>query len=266
MLISASQTAWAAAGSPAHEHAMPANGCCATCGAALKSGVSIARVETPTTSGHADLFRFGGEHVCEACAWLFGAGKGRPGNYIAYGDKIEYVTISLESVVADKRPWLHVLREIADLHDDTPIAGVMTTDVKPRLWHRVNSATIGDFGLYVHCLDYDVSEFRRFDLRACLDAIAAIIPALRVGFSKASVYFGLWRDYARASRDIDATARFESAIAPIRTQPHFLPALIAAGVTKGDKQDVKPRRPDRDDDAAATSCGAADANQSGLFQ
>lgn len=86
--MSATLHAWAAAGSPPPPYdAAPGAGPCATCGAETTAGVSLDQIETPTTSGHADLFRFGSQHVCPGCAWLFAAGKGRPGNYIAYGHR-----------------------------------------------------------------------------------------------------------------------------------------------------------------------------------
>lgn len=230
--------AWRAAGSPVvdlpHESVSVH---CATCGALISTGVPISEIETPTTAGHADLFRFGSHAVCDGCAWLFMAGKGRPGNFIAYGGMLEYTVISLNSVVADKRPWLHVLRDLSVLPADVPVTGVMTTDVKPRLWHRARLASVGRFGLYVHAPEYDVSEWRDFSLRDCLDAIDVITQALASGYSKASCYFGLLRDFARASKDPDAALRMEHDLAAIRTAPHFLPALIAAGITKENRNE-----------------------------
>lgn len=87
---------------------------CATCAAAITHGVPLTQIETPTTANHADYFRFGSKHVCPACAWLFDAGKGRPGNYIATPGRMEYAVISLESVVTDKRPWLRIYDQAAD--------------------------------------------------------------------------------------------------------------------------------------------------------
>lgn len=165
----ASQLAWTAAGSPAHGYASEcASTICATCAMPISDGVHLSEIETPTMANHADYFRFGSKHVCHACAWLYGLGKGRPGNYIATPSVLEFVVISLESVVADKRPWLAVFRDLVQLPGDTPAAGVMTTDVKPRLWPRVRLATIARFGLYLHAPDYDVSEWRAFDLHVCL--------------------------------------------------------------------------------------------------
>jgi hypothetical protein len=256
-----------AAGSP--EHGLPTVQTpivCATCGSRAPRGVPIGAIETPTTSGHAELFRFGGGHVCDACAWLFQAGKGRPGNFITYGTMVEYTVISLESVVTDKRPWLHVLRDLAALPPDTPVTGVMTTDVKPRLWHRARLATVGAMGLYVHAPEYDVSEWVRFDLAACLDAIEHIIDALKAGYSKASCYHGLLRDYARASRDIECAMTLDARLGAHRGQPHFLPALIAAGVTKEERSHVKGTQPDTRLEPGAAARDRDDQAQLGLFQ
>lgn len=239
-MTSASNSTWLAAEKPQSIYKQIAlDSVCATCGMTIDQGVDLKQIETPTTANHADYFCYGTQHVCPACAWLFAAGKGRPGNYIAYGGTLEYTVISLESVVDDKRPWLHVLRDIAALPGDTPIAGVMTTDVKPRLWPRVKLATVASFGLYLHVNDYDVSEFRRFNLVECLDTINIMLPILATGFSKSSLYHGLFKDHARASKHLQHVASWESQLLTMRGLPHFLPALIAAGVTKGDKHDVK---------------------------
>ena len=265
--MSASVLTYTAAGRPAHSYTSePAAGVCATCGTAIVSGVPLAQIETPTTADHASYFRFGSRHVCDACAWLYGAGKGRPGNYLATPGGYESTVISLESVVEDKRPWLTVLRDLLELAPATPVAGVMTTDVKPRLWPRVRLATIGAFGLYVHCPDYDVSEWRVFDLAACLAVVDLMIPPLTAGFAKASLYHGLWRDHARASRDPMQTAAWETALSAHRAAPYYLPAVIAAGVTKEMKRDVKQSgRPAVDTHPAATRGDQHRPTQLGLF-
>lgn len=264
---SASLHAWRAAGCPDHPYTEePTAAPCATCGTMTDKGIALAQIETPTTSGHADLFRFGTRHVCPACAWLFAAGKGKPGNYIAAGSSFEYAVISLESVVEDKRPWLDILRSIAELPADTPVAGVMTTDVKPRLWHRARAATIGRFGLYLHCPDYDVSEWRSFDLMDCLALIDTITAPLSSGFAKASIYHGLLRDYARASKDMAQAFAWEAEISAHRHLPHFLPAIIAAGVTKEQKRDVKPiARPVEHTEPTAALGDQPHQTQLGLF-
>lgn len=269
--MSASQHAWKAAGQPAHQYAEePADTVCATCAAPIMSGVPLAQIETPSTANHADYFRFGSKHVCPACAWLFDAGKGRPGNYIATPGAMEYTVISLESVVTDKRPWIEVLADVAALPPETPVAGVMTTDVKPRLWPRVRLATVARFGLYVHAPDYDISEYREFSLAACMALIGLMIAPLTAGYAKASLYNGLFRDHARTTRDPARAMAWDALLATHRSQPHFLPALIAAGVTKETKQDVKPAarpaaRPAANPQPAPAGGHQHDQAQLGLF-
>lgn len=214
---------------------------------------------------HADIFRFGGKHVCRACAWLFAAGKGAPGNFVVAGESLEYAVISLESVVETKRPWLSILRELATLDPVTPSTGVMTTDVKPRLWPRMRLASIGAFGLYLHVPDYDVSEWRPFSLAECLAITTVMQPPLADGFAKASLYFGLFRDYTRASKRLDESAAWERDLSNIRRSPAFLPALIAAGVTKGEKLDVKCSRTDRHVESTPTGGHQPPETQPGLF-
>jgi rubredoxin len=239
--------AWGASGRPEHGYsseAVPDGTRCATCGADVHlvdgSAVHLSQIETPTTANHADFFRFGSKHLCSACAWLFNAGKGRPGNYIATPERFELAVISVESVVEDKRPWLAVLRDLQCLAPNVPVTGVMTTDVKPRLWPRSRLATRGAMGLYVHVPDWDVSEFRAFDLDACLQAIDVMLPMLAAGYAKASLYFGLLRDYARFQRIPSGALAWERELRALRSEPHFVPALIAAGVTKEAKSAIKP--------------------------
>lgn len=265
--MSASQHTWAAAGKPAHPYDEDAVvTVCATCATPVTSGVPLVQIETPTTADHANYFRFGSKHVCTACAWLYAAGKGRPGNYIATPGRMEYSVISLESVVKDKRPWIEVLADLTALPADTPVAGVMTTDVKPRLWPRVRLATIDRFGLYVHAPDYDISEWREFGLASCLDLISIMVEPLTAGYTKASLYHGLLRDHARTSRDPARALAWDSCLAAHRYQPHFIPALIAAGVTKETKKDVKPTpRFVADPQPAATGGHQPDTAQLGLF-
>lgn len=240
-MSSPSEISWAGAGKPGAPFKKTTfKGICATCGSEIEGdAVHVGEIDNPTFSNHADFFRFEGKHVCPACAWLYGAGKGKPGNYIATPESMEFTVISMDSVVASKRPWAIVLAELAGLPKATPVTGVMTTDVKPRLWPRARTATIGRFGLYIHCPDYDVSEWRNFDLSECLGIIEAISPMLAAGFSKASLWFGLFRDYTRTAKSIDAAWAWESQLITLRASPAFLPALIAAGVKKGEAHGIR---------------------------
>jgi hypothetical protein len=256
---------YAAARSPDVDGAEPAAGHCATCGAAIELGVPVSRIETPTTSDHAMLFRYRGDHVCVPCAWMFGLGKGRPGNFIATPARMEYVVISVESVVEDKRPWRDVLRDLYQIPHDTQVTGVMTTDVKPRLWHRARLTTVGNFGLYLHAPDYDVSEWRHFSLASCLVLMDVVMDVLRAGFSKTSCVFGLPGDYARFSRHLEQAMAWERELSAHRRHPHFLPAVIAAGVTKEDKRDVKNIRTGGEPDAGAAARDRDHQTQPGLF-
>jgi hypothetical protein len=226
--ISPSHMAWVASGSPTTAVQEDTAGPCSSCGIHITAGVPLKSVETPTTSDHGNIFRYGSSHVCPGCAWLFAAGKGRPGNYIATPTSMEYVVISTTSVVADKRPWTQVLPEIAALPPSTPVAGVLTTDVKPRLFPRVRMATVGAFGLYIHASDHDVSEYRRFDLGACIRLVGNMAAPLAAGYAKASLGYGLLRDHARFAKHPEQGMAWEAQLAPQRSLPHFLPALLVA--------------------------------------
>ncbi|PKF72655.1 hypothetical protein CW360_02775 [Pseudomonas fluvialis] len=238
-MLTAPQLAWTAAGCPRPNEKYklsPSIGICSTCGTAIDGeAVAISEIDSKAFSNHSESFRFGGTHTCLGCAWMYGMGKGKPGNYIAVPARFEQAVISLESVVEDKRPWLTIIREIADLPPDTPVSAVLTTDVKIRLWARARLATVGRFGLYVHCPDYDISQHIDCDLRDLLKIIDTMLPILRAGFAKASIWYGLYRDHARMTKNMDCAPEWESQLQKVRGNPAFLPALLMAGITKEEK-------------------------------
>lgn len=239
--MSPSKISWMGAGNPDHAFKKTVfTGHCATCGGVIDGdAVHVGEIDNPTFSNHADFFRFGGLHVCPACAWLFCAGKGKPGNYVATPESFESTVISMESVVACKRPWRDVLADIVKREASTPVTGVMTTDVKPRLWPRARTATVGRFGLYIHCPDYDVSEWRNFNLAECVAITETLRPMLAAGFAKASLWFGLFRDHNRTGKTLAASWAWESELIKLRASPAFLPALIAAGVKIGEANGIR---------------------------
>ena len=231
------QIAHAGSGFEPHKYKdEPYTGHCATCGAAVDGqAVPIAEIENPTFSNHADFMRFG-KHVCPACAWLYGAGKGKPGNFMATPNRYEQLVISLDSVVEDKRPWLEAVRDLAALPSDTPVCGVLTTDIKPRLWPRMAAGTAAVPNLFVHAPDYDLSKPVSFALSDLLDIIETVLQALSLGFSKTNCYRGLPHDYARYSKHLAAAHDLERRLKPLRDNPAFIPAVLTAGIKKGSKK------------------------------
>lgn len=251
-MTTASNFVFRCARSPDVERIEDVSGVCATCAAEINQGVPIGRIENPTFSQHADFLRYS-KHVCAGCAWLYWAGKGKPGNFIAVGDKYQQLVISHESVVEDKEPWFSALNRIALLPPETLVCGVLTTDVKPRLWPRTKLATVGRFGLYMHAPDYDLSAFVDFDLSECLRISALMREPLVAGYSKASIYHGLLTDFNRSSKYLARSFGWESELKECRGNPAFIPALLISGVTKEDKKDVRSERPGKSVITAGTS-------------
>lgn len=208
------------------------NDCCASCGGAMSCGVASAHFVGPAFSSHADFLRGYSTHVCLPCAWMYAFPKITHRNLIAVPGRIWWPMIGYDSATMERPQWLTVLREIADLPLDTPVAGVLTSDPKPRLWPRAELCTVGAFGLYVHCPDYDLSKFSRFDLAACIVAAETISRALAAGWSKRLVWSGLFADYRRAGKDPVGTAKLETIFQKLRPLPEFLPALLIAGNPK----------------------------------
>ena len=127
------------------------------------------------------------------------------------------------------------------------------------------SATIGNFGLYVHSPDHDFSQFVYFDLSACLDLIDQMIPMLKEGFAKASLWYGLPRDFQRFNRNPAQALEWESHLQKHRHLPEFLPAVLIAGVTKEEKKSEPSKRPSGDTPATPAASHQPTQDQLGLF-
>ena len=234
--MTASQLVWSAAGSPAPKWGLePASGYCATCGAPLEMGVHHKRINSPTFSQHADYFRYS-NHVCVACAWLYGLGRARPGNFLVVGNRVWWPVISPDSETDDRPTWMRAFREASRMEARLPVTGVITTDVKPRLWPRARVASVSAFGIYVHAPEYDVSEWVEFDLARLIDAVDEIRHALKMGFSKTDVFLGLWRNFKRMKQWGKEGVEVEKKLSALRHEAYFVPALVAAGVKKEEKR------------------------------
>lgn len=237
-MISAPQHVWRTAGCPAHKYGEEEHSGvspnCATCAVGIESGVPASQINNKTFANHAEFFKFG-THVCSACAWLYGVGKGNPGNVIAIGEEYLRPVISPDSATEERPTWFGLLQRIAEMDRETPVAGVLTTDVKPRLWPRMRLASVGSFGLYVHCPDYDVSEYRNLDMALLLQATEPVREALGRGWSKTRIHHGLLSDYTKAKKDLEGVMRLEGHLQDIREWPEFVPALIVSYVRKDEK-------------------------------
>lgn len=225
-MSTAPQLLWRNAGNPTHKYTEePYEGLCATCAVPCEVGASTGQVNNPTFSNHAEFFRYG-THVCRACAWLYGIGKGRPGNIMAAGEALYRPVISEKSATEERPTWLDVLGGLQERPDGAPVAGVLTTDTKPRVWPRMRIASVGDFGLYVHAPEYAVSEYRSFALAGLLDVSGVISVALGMGFSKQRIHSGLLADFARAKKSMKEVVELEKRLQLQRERPEFVPALI----------------------------------------
>ena len=234
-VLTVSGMLWRAMGMPAPKWELePVQGLCGTCGQPITAGVPQKAINSPTFAQHADYLKYG-THVCAACAYLYGMGRSRPGNFLVVGERVYWPVISQDAETEERPSWLRVIREVARMDPRLPAAGVLTTDVKPRLWPRARAVTLRAFGLYVHAPEYDVSEFRELDLFELERVALEIVEALRLGFTKADVYHGLWRNYKRMKKHGKAGVELEKTLAGLRQKAEFVPALVIAGVRKGEK-------------------------------
>lgn len=227
---------WKNSGLPASKFRLePATGYCATCGDNLTQGVRNETLAGDAFSRQSEFLAHG-SHVCEACAWMYSSPKDTHRNVIAVGDKIWWPMIGHDSATDDRPTWYQVLTEVATMPPNTPCIGVLTTDPKPRLWPMTQQRTLGDFGLYVHCPDYDISEFRTFDLNECLATCRLIIECLSLGFSKQACWHGLFSDLKKVNKiGVDKVVALEAQLREARLTPHFLSSLLVAGIKKTEK-------------------------------
>lgn len=266
---SAPELIWQAAGFPLAKWPLgPCAGVCATCGVIVTEGVSHERINQESFSQQGDFFQYG-SHCCPACAWLYSDARKTHRGVIAAGDWIAWPLISVETAAGDPgRPsWLDALRHLATLPPDTPVAGVMTSDPKPRFWPRARLGTTARPALYVHWPDHDLSNLVRFETRQALAVADLAIEALTLGFSKRAIIGGLYRDFARVLRAGQPALALEQQLAAWRSDPAFLPAALAAGIRKGAPiERPDPGKPAGGAEPVSASGGSHPENRAGQLQ
>lgn len=234
-----STLAWRAFGSRAPEGKTgglykfeAARGECVTCAAPLTEGVpftprrGVAGIDNATFSGYADYARWG-THVCPACAWLYGDPKRMHRAMLCIGDEGWWPTIAQD--IEGRPRWRRALGELAKHSPDTPMCGVLTTDPKPRLWPRMQMASCGAPGLYLHIPEQDISRWSRFSLRAVAECLRLTDEALKIGATKTAVLRGLWGNPKLIDKvGIAAIERLESLLAPRRGSIEFSIAAVIA--------------------------------------
>lgn len=238
-MTTAPELIWAAFGRPAPEGKTggqykfePADGHCATCSAPLARGVpfdprrGVKGIDNETFSGHGEYAKWG-THVCPACAWLYGDPKRTHRSILAVGDTAWWPTIA--KPIEGRPRWRRILRKIVDAAPDTPMAGILTTDPKPRLWPRIKTASCGQPGLYIHVPEHDISAWHALDIRAVALSLAAVDAAVAAGATKTAALRGLWSVPALSDRlGIDAIARMEARLEPLRGRVELNVAVVIA--------------------------------------
>lgn len=221
---------WKNSGKPEHKFTKHKknNGNCATCGSKLNTESAALKSEAVGTdfSRQSDFLPFG-DYICEPCAWLYSYPKETHRNVIAFEDRVIWPMISSDSATEERPTWAYILNYInQNYNKSTKIVGLMTTDPKPRLWPMTESVTIHNFGLYVHCSDYNISEFINFSLEDCIEISSYVSDLISDGFSKISCLNGLLKDYKRVKKDISSSLKKENELKKMRLNNAFIPALI----------------------------------------
>ena len=226
-MLSATSLVHTAAGCPDSKWpSVPTSGNCACCAQPISNGVPTADLSGDAFSRQVDFLSFG-DHVCTACAWMFSDTRTTHRNFLCYNSKLAWPMISADAATSDRGQWLDVLKEFATLPPETLAVGVLTTDPKPRLWPMARLVTRQYFGLYVHCPDWDVSEFRLLDLDHLIHMASELSGILQIGFNKSDCGFGLMRS-KQAKADIAKALKLEARIRAWRSQSEFIPALLMA--------------------------------------
>lgn len=240
--MTAPDLVWRAAGSPPAKWPLePASGLCATCGLAITEGVSHQRINQESFSQQGDFFQYG-SHVCAGCAWLYTDAHSKHRSLLVVGDTLEWPLLSVDAAAESGRPsWLEALRRLDGLPPDTPQAGVLTTDPKPRFWPRMREGTAATPVLYVHAPDYDLSGRVRVPVSRLLLVADLVLAALALGFTKRTILHSLYHDYRRMLAAGPQAIAVEGALAEWRADPAFVPALLIAGLRKEERDHARSR-------------------------
>jgi hypothetical protein len=244
---------WDNSGKPQHKFTEESvQGFCACCGAPIQYGAPVSEIVTDTFARQSD-FMAHGTHICGSCAWMCTNVKVTHRNVIAAGTEVWWPMIGHDSATDDRPSWYDVLRIVANMPAETPVIGVITTDPKPRLWPMAQQRTVSDFGLYVHCPDYDFSEFVIFDIQECLEIADIITPLMAEGFSKRSCYFSVLSDMKKVKKNPLEFLKKEVQLKELRKSPAFIAALLIAGEKKeDDSAKIRIQCPIGGHDAGAT--------------
>lgn len=258
---------WRNAGEPAHKYKEESyEGPCATCATEIRSGVHTKRVAGSNFSNHTEFFKWG-EYVCPACAWLYGAGRGMPGSFIAFAEEYLRPVVSPDAPKYDPphRPtWMDALKTASGSAPGAPMTGVLTSDVKARVWPRIELAICSAPGLYVHAPDYDVSEWRALDLSYLLEvadvASEALCALLTLDAGKRHLMASLYANRPLVAAYGEEVIGWEEVLGEARDSPEFIPAVMVAHATEAW---VKAKKREKEDRVRATAGKTAGGREKG---
>lgn len=238
----APQIIWHAAGRPApggktgSTYAFePCEGVCATCAAPITEGVpfeprrGVSGVNNATFYGHAEYARYG-THVCAACAWMYGEPKRHHRGVLAIGNRIAWPLLGTKPD-GDRPRWRQMWGDVARMAKvapDTPMTGVLTTDVKPRLWPRCKPATAARPGVYLHSPDHDWSAWVDLDLGRVAACMSILDYAVSIGASKRACWSGIGLNTKLIDKHPEAVERIDAALAPHKGSAELLVAVLTA--------------------------------------
>ena len=228
-VLTPSKLIWQHSGSPDLAKPLePTIGYCATCAQPITEGVPVSQIITKEFYGVTDFFKFG-THVCHSCAWLYWSHKTQPHSFFVTEIALLWPTISIP--VGERPTWRDVLSSFVYYSSNTPVAALLTTDTKPRVWPHARMSVRGHFRMYIHAPAYDLARMLSPDLELLLELYSEMEKLVAVGYSKRSILSGLYNDRKSFNKDPQAW-QHERNIAKYRNETSasardtFLLALI----------------------------------------
>lgn len=230
-VLTPSRLIWQHSGSPAPSLPLePITGYCATCGQPITEGLQIDKLGLVELSGGSDFFKFG-THLCGSCTWLYLNHRSQPHSFFATEISLLWPVVS--AAVAERPTWQAVLSSFIHYSDDTPVAALLTTNSKPRVWPYARMSTRGNFRMYVNAPDYDIARMLSPDFGLLMELYSEIDDLMALGYTKRSILTGLYSARKVFNKDPKAL-QHERNIAKyrndtsIKAHDTFLLALITA--------------------------------------
>lgn len=159
---------------------------------------------------------------------MYGEPKRHHRGVLALGGRIAWSLLGTKPD-GDRPRWRQMWGDVARMAKvapDTPMTGVLTTDVKPRLWPRCRPATASRPGVYLHSPDHDWSAWVDLDLGRVAACMSTLDYAVSIGASKLACWSGLGLNTKLIDKHPEAVERIEAALERHKGSAELLVAVL----------------------------------------